>query len=105
MQTAPLTSSQKTEILRRQAFECEQCQTDLEPVGRSPPHFEQTAPEPKKGASATSNFRALCPACHAIKSRSESGKASESEKRRQRKSEPGEGATKFVKTGFDAQKF
>ncbi len=103
MQTASLSSSQKTEILRRQAFKCDQCQADLEPVGRAPPHFEQTAPEPKKGASPTSNFRALCPSCRALKS--DSDKAMDSEKRRQRKSEPGRSATKFVKTGFDAKKF
>jgi len=103
MQTASLSSSQKTEILRRQAFKCAQCQTDLEPVGRAPPHFEQTAPEAKKGASPTSNFRAFCPSCHAVKS--DSGKTSISDKRSQRNSEPARSRTKFVKSGFDAKKF
>ncbi len=105
MQTSSLTSSRKTEILRRQAFKCDKCQTDLEPVGRAPPHFEQTAAAPNRGASPTSNFRALCPACHATKSGADADKASDSEKRRQRKPEPGRSPTKFEKSGFDAKKF
>jgi len=105
MQTAPLSSSQKTEILRRQAFKCSRCQKDLEPVGSAPPHFEQSSPESTKETSATSNFRALCPACHAMKSSSDSDKASDSKKRRQRESEPSRSAKRFVKSGFDTRKF
>jgi hypothetical protein len=96
-----LSSSQKSEVLRRQAFKCAQCQTDLEPVGREPPHFEPVA---SKGASGTSNFQALCPACHA-KSGFEPAKGSEEGKRRQRDSGPARSTKKFVKTGFDPRKF
>jgi len=99
-----LSSSQKSEVLRRQAFECAQCQTDLEPVGREPPHFEQTTPSAAGGASGTANFRALCPACHA-KSSPSPEKASEERKRRQRDSGPARGTKKFVKSGFDTRKF
>ena len=56
MQAAPLSSSQKTEILRRQAFKCNQCQTDLEPVGRTPPHFAPTGQPVARGASAITNI-------------------------------------------------
>jgi len=100
-----LTSSQKNEILRRQAFKCVQCQTDLEPVGREPPHFEQTTPLATVVARGTANFRALCPACHATKASSDPEKASEEMKRRQRDSGPARSAKKFVKSGFDTRKF
>jgi 5-methylcytosine-specific restriction endonuclease McrA len=98
-----LSSSQKDEVLRRQAFKCAQCQTDLEPVGREPPHFESTTPLAAGGASGTANFRALCPACHA-ESNPHPEKASE-EKRRQRNPGPARTAKKFVKSGFDTRKF
>jgi cytochrome c5 len=101
---APLTSSQKSEVLRRQAFKCAQCQTDLEPVGREPPHFELVASVAAKSASGTATFQALCSACHA-KSGSESTKVSEERKRRQRDSGPVRSAKKFVKSGFDTRKF
>jgi 5-methylcytosine-specific restriction endonuclease McrA len=100
-----LSSSQKNEILRRQAFKCIQCQTDLEPVGREPPHFELITPLAAGGASGTTNFRALCPACHAMKSSAHPEKASEEKKRRQRDSGPARSAKKFVKSGFDTRKF
>jgi len=101
---APLSSSQKSEVLRRQAFKCVQCQIDLEPVGREPPHFELMAPSASKSASGTTSFQALCPACHA-KSGSEPTKVSEERKRRQRDSGPARSAKKFVKSGFDTRKF
>jgi len=101
---APLSSSQKREVLRRQAFKCVQCQTDLEPIGKEPPHFELVAPVAAKGASDTANFQALCPACHA-KSSSEPAKVSEDKKRLQRDSGPARSAKKFVKSGFDTRKF
>jgi 5-methylcytosine-specific restriction endonuclease McrA len=104
MKQAPLSSSEKSEVLRRQAFKCVQCQTDLEPVGREPPHFELVAPVAAKGASGKTNFQALCPACHA-KSSSELTKASEEKRRRQRDSGPARSAKKFVKSGFDTRKF
>jgi len=104
VQTTPLSSSEKTEVLRRQAFKCNQCQTDLEPVGSAPPHFYQTAPAPTKGASATSNIVALCPSCHA-KSNPGPARSAEAKKRRQRESEPARTAKKFVKSGFDTRKF
>jgi 5-methylcytosine-specific restriction endonuclease McrA len=100
---APLTTSQKSEVLRRQAFKCAQCQTDLEPVGREPPHFELVAPVAAKGASGTTNFVALCPACHA-KSGYDPARVSD-EKKRQRDSGPARSSKKFVKSGFDTRKF
>jgi len=100
-----LSSSQKSEVLRRQAFKCAQCQTDLEPVGREPPHFELMAPLAAGGASGTTNFRALCPACHAMEPSSDHEKASEERKRRLRDSGPARSAKKFVKSGFDTRKF
>jgi hypothetical protein len=100
---APLTSSEKSEVLRRQAFKCAQCQTDLEPVGREPPHFELVSPVASKGASGTTGFRALCSACHA-KSSSEP-KVSEERKRRQRDPGLARSTKKFVKSGFDTRKF
>jgi len=105
MQTAPLTPSQKTEILRRQAFKCNQCQTDLEPIGSAPPHFEQIGQNDTKGSSPTSNFRAFCPACHAMKAGSDSDKTSDPRKRRQGETRPSKGAMKFVKSGIDTRKF
>ena len=104
MQQPLLSSSQKNEVLRRQAFKCIQCQTDLEPVGREPPHFELITPLAAGGESGTSNFRALCPACHAMKS-NPPAKASEEKNRRQRNSGPARSAKKFVKSGFDTRKF
>jgi 5-methylcytosine-specific restriction endonuclease McrA len=101
---APLSSSQKSEVLRRQAFKCAQCQTDLEPVGREPPHFELVTAAAGKGAPGTANFQALCPACHA-KSSSETTRVSDEKKRRQRDSGPAQSAKKFVKSGFDTRKF
>jgi 5-methylcytosine-specific restriction endonuclease McrA len=101
---APLSSSEKMEILRRQAFKCVQCQKDLEPVGREPPHFELVTPVNAKGASGTANFQALCPACHA-KSSLGPANASEEKKRRQRDSGQARSAKKFVKSGFDTRKF
>jgi 5-methylcytosine-specific restriction endonuclease McrA len=101
---APLSSSQKSDVLRRQAFKCAQCQTDLEPVGREPPHFVLVAPVDAKGESGTASFQALCPACHA-KSSSEPAKVSEERKRRQRDSGPARSAKRFVKSGFDTRKF
>jgi len=100
-----LSPSQKSEILRRQAFKCVQCQTDLEPVGREPPHFELITALAAGGASGTANFRALCPACHATKSSPDPEKASEERKRRQRDSRPARTGKKFVKSGFDTRKF
>jgi hypothetical protein len=105
MQAAPLSPSQKTEILRRQAFKCDSCQADLEPAGRAPPHFERASPEAAKGASATSNLRALCPACHSMGKGPRPESASDQRRRRQRESETGRGATKFVKSGVDTRKF
>src|SRR5450759_3529017 len=102
---APLSSSQKSEVLRRQAFECANCQTDLEPVGKAPPHFELITPSASKGASSTSNFEALCPTCHAMRSGSGVAKSSEDSKRRQRESGPARSTKKFVKSGFDTRKF
>jgi len=99
-----LSSSQKNEVLRRQAFKCAQCETDLEPVGRETPRIEEVAPSAVGGAPGTANFRALCPACHA-KSSSGPEKASEERKRSQRDSGPARSAKKFVKTGFDTRKF
>jgi 5-methylcytosine-specific restriction endonuclease McrA len=104
VQSAPLTSSEKTEVLRRQAFKCNQCQADLEPIGSSPAHFYRTGMASAKGASATANVVALCPSCLA-KSDPEPEKSSEAKKRRQRDSEPARTAKKFVKTGFDTRKF
>ena len=104
MQTGTLSPSQKGEILRRQAFKCDQCQTDLEPVGRAPPHFVHEGASAAKGASATANVRALCPDCHSMKSSSEGAKASEG-RRRGRDSGPDRKGEKFVKTGFDNKKF
>jgi hypothetical protein len=104
VQQAPLSSTQKTEILRRQAFKCNECQTDLEPIGSAPAHFEQTSAEVAKGASITSNFRALCPACHAASS-SELAKTAEAKNRRLRESGPSRTAKKFVKKGIDTRKF
>jgi 5-methylcytosine-specific restriction endonuclease McrA len=104
MQTGPLSNSQKSEILRRQAFECDQCHTDLEPVGRAPPHFVHEGASAAKGASATANVRALCPACHSMKSGSEGPRVSEA-RRRARDSGSDRKAEKFVKTGFDNKKF
>jgi cytochrome c5 len=100
---APLSSSQKSEVLRRQAFKCAQCQTDLEPVGREPAHFELVSPLASKGVPGTTSFRALCPACHA-KSSAEP-KVSEERKLRPRDSGPARSAKKFVKSGFDTRKF
>ncbi len=99
-----MSSSQKNEVLMRQAFKCVQCQTDLEPVGRETPRFEQVAPSAEGAASGTANFRALCPACHA-KSSSNPAKVSEEGKRRQRDSGPARSTKKFVKSGFDTRKF
>jgi len=104
MQTGPLSNSQKIEVLRRQAFKCYQCQTDLEPVGRAPPHFVHEGESAAKGASATADVRALCPDCHSTKSSSEGAKASEA-RRRARDSGSDRKAEKFVKTGFDNKKF
>ena len=104
MQSAPLTPSEKTEVLRRQAFKCNECQTDLEPIGSAPPHFSHTGPAATRGASATTNVVALCPTCHA-KSNPEAARPSEAEKRRQRESEPARSPKKFVKSGFDTRKF
>ena len=102
MHAVPLSSSQKTEVLRRQAFKCDQCQTDLEPVGSAPPHFAHILAEAVKGASGTMNVRALCPSCQA-KSGSEGGKASDEKKRRQRESN--RTAKRFIKSGYDMKKF
>jgi 5-methylcytosine-specific restriction endonuclease McrA len=102
VQSPPLSASEKNEVLRRQAFKCDQCQTDLEPIGSAPPHFYRKSPA-LKGAPATSNVVALCPDCHA-KSSPEPSKSTE-EKRRQRDSEPARTAKKFVKSGFDTRKF
>jgi 5-methylcytosine-specific restriction endonuclease McrA len=99
-----LTSSQKSEVLRRQAFKCAQCQTDLEPVGREPAHFAMVPPVAAKGGSGTTNFLALCPACHA-KSDYEPTRVSDEKKRRQRDSGPARSSKKFVKSGFDTRKF
>ena len=104
MKQAPLSSSEKSEILRRQAFKCVHCQTDLEPVGREPPLFELVAPVAAKVASGKASFQALCPACHA-KSSSEPTKPSEERKRLQRDSGPARSTKKFVKSGFDTRKF
>jgi 5-methylcytosine-specific restriction endonuclease McrA len=105
VQSAPLTSSEKTEVLRRQAFKCNRCQADLEPIGRTPAHFFRSGPPPPaKGAPATANVVALCPSCRA-KSDSDQDKHSEAKKKRQRDSEPARTAKKFVKTGFDTRKF
>ncbi len=105
MQGAPLSSSQKTEVLRRQAFKCNQCQADLEPIGRAPPHFDYTGPVPAKGASPTANVVALCHDCHATRSNPEASGISDAKKRRQRESEPARKGKKFVKSGFDNKKF
>ena len=103
MQQAPLSSSQKDEILRRQAFECSECQTDLEPVGKAPAHFELVKALSKDPPSAAS-FQALCPACYA-KSGANPGKASNEQKRRQDRPGLSRSTTKFVKTGIDTRKF
>jgi 5-methylcytosine-specific restriction endonuclease McrA len=105
VQRVPLSPSQKTEVLRRQAFKCDQCQTDLEPIGRAPPHYEYTGPVSTKGASATANVVALCPNCNAIKSNPDAAGLSEAKKRRHREPEPARGGKKFVKSGFDNKKF
>jgi 5-methylcytosine-specific restriction endonuclease McrA len=105
VQTGTLSASQKGEILRRQAFKCDQCQTDLEPVGRAPPHFVHEGASTAKGASGTANVRALCPDCHSKKSSSEGAKGSDAKRRRARESDSNRKAEKFVKTGFDNKKF
>src|SRR5438445_5915241 len=105
MPTGPLSPSQKTEVLRRQAFECDRCHTDLEPVGRAPPHFVHEVASTTKDASATANVRALCPTCHSTISSSEAPKAPDAGKRRARESGSNRKAEKFVKTGFDNKKF
>ena len=104
VQTGTLSPSQKSEILRRQAFKCYQCQTDLEPVGRAPPHFVRGGESAAKGASATADVRALCPDCHSTKSNSEGAKDSEA-RRLARDSGSDRKGEKFVKTGFDNKKF
>jgi 5-methylcytosine-specific restriction endonuclease McrA len=105
VQTGPLSASQKSEILRRQAFECDQCQTDLEPVGKAPPRFVHEGAPPPNGASATADVRALCPDCHSMRSSNEGAKASDARRRRARGSEPDRKPQKFVKSGFDNKKF
>lgn len=104
MQAAPLSSSQKTEILRRQAFKCNQCQTDLEPVGRTPPHFAPTGQPVARGASAITNIVALCPDCHA-KSTPSRPKNADENRRLQRDSGPAQKGKRFVRSGFDNKKF
>jgi cytochrome c5 len=99
-----LSSSQKDEVLRRQAFKCAQCETDLEPVGRETPRFERVATTAAGGAPGTASFRALCSACHA-KSSSNPEKASEERTRSQRDTAPARSTKKFVKSGFDTRKF
>jgi len=89
----------------RQAFKCNQCQADLEPLGRAPPHFVREDAPTAKGSSATANARALCPDCHSMKSSSEGASASDARKRRARESGSDRKAEKFVKTGFDNKKF
>lgn len=104
MQSPPLSASEREEVLRRQAFKCDQCQTDLEPIGSTPPHFYRKGPAPAKRAPATTNVVALCPDCHA-KSNPQASRSSEEMKRRQRDNEPTRTAKKFVKSGFDTRKF
>ena len=104
MQTGALTASEKSEVLRRQAFKCDQCQTDLEPVGRAPARFVREGASTAKGGSATANVRALCPDCHS-KSSTEGAKASDARRRRAREPGSDRKAEKFVKTGFDNKKF
>jgi 5-methylcytosine-specific restriction endonuclease McrA len=103
VQRASLSSSQRDEILRRQAFQCTECRTDLEPVGKAPAHFEPVNPSSKHPSSAAS-FQALCPACYA-KSGANPGKASDEQKRRQDRPGLSRSTTKFVKTGIDTRKF
>jgi hypothetical protein len=100
-----LSSSQKTEILRRQAFGCAKCQKDLEPIGNAPAHFEQITALAAKGPPAAEDFQALCPECHALRSGSESARTSEEEKRRLRESGRPRSTKKFVKSGIDTRKF
>jgi len=102
--SVPLSSSEKTQILSRQAFKCNQCQTDLEPIGSAQPFFDRTGPIVTKGSPQTSNIVALCPACYA-KSKAEPSRTDDGKKRRQRESGPARGAKRFVKTGFDTRKF
>ena len=104
MQSPPLSASERNEVLRRQAFKCDQCQTDLEPVGSAPPHFYRKGPAPTVRAPPTTNVVALCPGCHA-KSNPEPSRLSEEKKRRLRDNEPPRTPKKFVKSGFDTRKF
>lgn len=104
MEMAALSPSQKTEVLRRQAFECAQCQTDLEPVGKAPPHFSHIGEQDKKGSSVTSDVRALCPSCHAMRPATHD-KAPAEKERRQREAGSNRNAKKLVKSGFDMKKF
>ena len=104
MQRTPLTSAQKNEVLRRQAFKCGQCGTDLEPIGRARRQFGDTGWKATKGFDRTRNAMALCPECHA-KSGPAPADTSDAKKRRQRESQPTQKGKRFVKSGFDNKKF
>jgi 5-methylcytosine-specific restriction endonuclease McrA len=76
-----LTKADKDKILKRQKYKCgaRDCQKDL---SRVIPHFDHKKPLALGGSDTLRNYQALCPDCHAKKTRNDRSKIAKQKRKR-----------------------
>lgn len=81
-----LTKADKDKILKRQKFKCagKGCSKDLSKI---PAHFDHKKPLALGGSDTLRNYQALCPTCHAIKTREDRSEIAK-RKRKPKKERP-----------------
>lgn len=80
-----LTKADEDKILKRQKYKCagKRCNKDLSKI---PVHFDHKKPLALGGSDTLRNIQALCPTCHAIKTRKDRDKIAK--KKRKKKERP-----------------
>jgi 5-methylcytosine-specific restriction endonuclease McrA len=76
-----LTKADKDKILKRQKYKCagKRCKKDLSKI---PVHFDHKKPLALGGSDTLRNYQALCPTCHAIKTREDRSKIAKCKRKR-----------------------
>ena len=74
-----LTKADKDNILKRQKYKCARCPRDLT---RTVVHFDHKKPLALGGSDTLRNYQALCPTCHAEKTREDRSKIAKRKRKR-----------------------
>lgn len=80
-----LTKADKDKILKRQKYKCAMCPKDL---SKTVVHFDHKKPLALGGSDTLRNYQALCPTCHAEKTREDRSKIAKRKRKRKKETSP-----------------